>query len=142
VVVIVPRCLWAVCSSFYFAVPKSTSCFWLLQGLLISCKCRWTDATCAIPSRCFDWAGDSPPCSSDQHIESWGSGVCSHNQQPDKVCLYRWQGLCQSLGYQSARLKESCLPARLPGKLLCVPFFVMVYVNDMNNIYIHYRLIN
>jgi hypothetical protein len=103
--------------------------FLMLQGLLISCKCRRTDAACAIPSRCFDWARDSPSCSSDQHTESWRSGVCGHDQQPDKVCLYRWQGLCQSLGHQPAWLEEPCLPVRLPGEFLCVTFLV-VCVND------------
>jgi hypothetical protein len=92
--------------------------FGMLQGLLISCQCRWTDAACAVPSRCSDWARDSPPCTPDQHAESRRGGVRSYHQQPNKVCLYRWQGLRQSLGHQPAWLKESCLPVRLPGEFL------------------------
>lgn len=92
--------------------------FGMLQGLLLSCQRRRADAARAVPSRCPHRAGDPPPRTPDKHVESRRGGVRGYHQQPNEVCLYRWQGLRQSLGHQPAWLEESRLPVGLPGEYL------------------------
>lgn len=90
--------------------------FFYLQRLFFSCKCRWSDAACALPSRCTDRPGHPTSRSPDQHTEPRGGGVCSHNQQPHTSRLHRWQRLCQDLGHQPTRQQEPSLPAWLLGQ--------------------------
>lgn len=101
---------WSICRFPFF------SFFIFLQCLFFSCKCRWSDAACALPSRRTDRPGHPTSRSTDQHAEPRGGGVCSHNQQPHSSRLHRWQRLCQDLGHQPTRQQEPSVPTWLLGQ--------------------------